>query len=201
MAARPRRVKWAASRRDGSPPKRTVRTLPIFRDNRSISFMLAVHRGVVLDIDSSVSPTHGEQEMSVWNGHCGCTCYHPLFLFNQFGDLELGLHRLTRLRHPKAAQNHRRPACGRQSSRRHWRIPGKLLRSHPLIRGCADTDFMMACALGADRQAICEMSVQTLGSALANTHNIGMQLYATKLVYEGQLQAKAPPYLHFCFAS
>jgi hypothetical protein len=26
-------------------------------------------RGVTLDIDSSVSPTHGEQEMSVWNGH------------------------------------------------------------------------------------------------------------------------------------
>ena len=45
-------------------------------------------RGVVLDIDSSVSPTHGEQENSVWNGHCACTCYHPLFLFNQFGDLE-----------------------------------------------------------------------------------------------------------------
>src|SRR2546430_281430 len=45
-------------------------------------------RGVVLDMDSSVSPTHGEQEMSVWNGHYECTCYHPLFLFNQFGDVE-----------------------------------------------------------------------------------------------------------------
>jgi hypothetical protein len=39
--------------------------------------------GIVLDMDSSVSPTHGEQEMSVWNGHYACTCYHPLFLFNQ----------------------------------------------------------------------------------------------------------------------
>jgi Transposase DDE domain group 1 len=37
---------------------------------------------------SSVSPTHGEQENSVWNGHYACTCYHPLFVFNQFGDLE-----------------------------------------------------------------------------------------------------------------
>jgi Transposase DDE domain group 1 len=45
-------------------------------------------RSIVLDMDSSVSPTHGEQEMSVWNGHYACTCYHPLFLFNQFGDLE-----------------------------------------------------------------------------------------------------------------
>ncbi|MCA3555268.1 IS1380 family transposase [Aestuariivirga sp.] len=43
---------------------------------------------IVLDMDSSVSPTHGEQEMSVWNGHFECTCYHPLFVFNQFGDLE-----------------------------------------------------------------------------------------------------------------
>jgi hypothetical protein len=39
-------------------------------------------------MDSSVSPTHGEQENSVWNGHDDCTCYHPLFMFNQFGDLE-----------------------------------------------------------------------------------------------------------------
>ena len=43
---------------------------------------------VVLDMDSSVSPTHGEQEGTAYNGHFGCTCYHPLFLFNQFGDLE-----------------------------------------------------------------------------------------------------------------
>src|SRR5882672_11122804 len=45
-------------------------------------------KGIVLDMDSSVSPTHGEQEMGVWNGHYQCTCYHPLFVFNQFGDLE-----------------------------------------------------------------------------------------------------------------
>src|SRR5215211_7846661 len=44
--------------------------------------------GIILDIDSSESPTHGEQEGSAWNGHFRCTCYHPLFLFNQFGDLE-----------------------------------------------------------------------------------------------------------------
>jgi Transposase DDE domain group 1 len=45
-------------------------------------------RGIVLDMDSSVSPTHGEQEVSVWNGRYACACYHPLFVFNQFGDLE-----------------------------------------------------------------------------------------------------------------
>jgi len=43
---------------------------------------------VMLDMDSSVSPTFGDQEGSAYNGHFGCTCYHPLFVFNQFGDLE-----------------------------------------------------------------------------------------------------------------
>jgi hypothetical protein len=45
-------------------------------------------RTVVLDMDSSESPTHGEQEGSSYNGHFACTCYHPLFVFNQFGDVE-----------------------------------------------------------------------------------------------------------------
>ena len=43
---------------------------------------------IILDMDSSVSPTHGGQEGSAYNGHFGCSCYHPLFVFNQFGDLE-----------------------------------------------------------------------------------------------------------------
>jgi hypothetical protein len=43
---------------------------------------------VILDMDSSESPTYGEQEGSAYNGHFGCTCYHPLFVFNQFGDVE-----------------------------------------------------------------------------------------------------------------
>ncbi len=45
-------------------------------------------RVIVLDLDSSESPTYGEQEGSAYNGHFGCTCYHPLFVFNQLGDLE-----------------------------------------------------------------------------------------------------------------
>ena len=45
-------------------------------------------RKIILDMDSSVSPTYGDQEGTAYNGHFGCTCYHPLFLFNQFGDLE-----------------------------------------------------------------------------------------------------------------
>ena len=43
---------------------------------------------LILDMDSSESPTYGKQDGSAFNGHFGCTCYHPLFCFNQFGDLE-----------------------------------------------------------------------------------------------------------------
>ena len=45
-------------------------------------------REIILDLDSSVSETYGQQEGTAYNGHFGCTCYHPLFCFNQFGDLE-----------------------------------------------------------------------------------------------------------------
>jgi len=43
---------------------------------------------LILDMDSSVSETYGRQQGTAYNGHFECLCYHPLFLFNQFGDLE-----------------------------------------------------------------------------------------------------------------
>jgi hypothetical protein len=43
---------------------------------------------LILDLDSSVSETHGQQQGSAYNGYFECMCYHPLFLFNQYGDLE-----------------------------------------------------------------------------------------------------------------
>ena len=46
---------------------------------------------IILDIDSSGSPTFGRQEGSAYNGHFGYTCYHPLFIFNQLGDIERAL--------------------------------------------------------------------------------------------------------------
>ena len=45
-------------------------------------------RRVILDMDSSESPVHAQQEGAAYNGHFECVCYHPLFLFNQFGDCE-----------------------------------------------------------------------------------------------------------------
>lgn len=43
---------------------------------------------IILDLDSSVSPTHGNQEGSAYNGYFERICDHPLFCFNQFGDME-----------------------------------------------------------------------------------------------------------------
>ena len=49
---------------------------------------LSKAKKVILDIDSSESPVHGNQEGSAYNGHFESTCYHPLFCFNNFGDCE-----------------------------------------------------------------------------------------------------------------
>src|ERR1700722_13780336 len=64
-------------------------------------------RGVVLDMDSSVSPTHGEQEMSSGTGITSAPCYHPLFVFNP-------LWRSGALR-PASRQRSQRRRLGRRS--------------------------------------------------------------------------------------
>jgi hypothetical protein len=46
------------------------------------------HWRVILDLNSSESPVHGQQEGAAYNGHFECVCFHPLFCFNQFGDCE-----------------------------------------------------------------------------------------------------------------
>jgi hypothetical protein len=55
--------------------------IDLFHDRNGLKY-------IVLDMDSPVSPTHGDQAGSAWNGHFDCTCYHPNFLFNQFSMLE-----------------------------------------------------------------------------------------------------------------
>ncbi|MFC1979570.1 transposase [Chloroflexota bacterium] len=46
------------------------------------------HQRVILDMDSSESPVYGEREGAAYNGPFETVCYHPLFLFNEFGDRE-----------------------------------------------------------------------------------------------------------------
>jgi hypothetical protein len=60
-------------------------------DDQVVLLMNEVQRArpaLVLDSDSSASPTSGAQEGTAYNGHFACTCYHPIFVFNQDGDLE-----------------------------------------------------------------------------------------------------------------
>ncbi len=67
---------------------------------------------IILDMDSSVSPTHGGQEGTAYNGHFGCTCYHTLFCFNPV--------RRSGTVHPASRQRalRRWPARGAGASRR-----------------------------------------------------------------------------------
>ncbi len=48
----------------------------------------STNKKIVLDMDSSEFPVHGSQEGSSYNGHFGSRCYHPLLVFNQYGDCE-----------------------------------------------------------------------------------------------------------------
>jgi len=56
---------------------------------------------LILDLDSSVSETYGQQEGSAYNGYFRCECYHPIFCFDQDGDVEAAL-----LRHGNVASAH-----------------------------------------------------------------------------------------------
>jgi hypothetical protein len=38
-------------------------------------------KAVILDVDPSEDPTHGQQELALFNGHYGGYCYLPLFVF------------------------------------------------------------------------------------------------------------------------
>src|SRR5512147_2653059 len=89
----PRRsARWVASRRRGWTHEANLAAL----SDLAGSWIDRVHarkppKMIILDLDSSESPTHGRQDGSAYNGHFGCACYHPLFCCNQFGDLERSL--------------------------------------------------------------------------------------------------------------
>jgi hypothetical protein len=75
-------------------------------------------RELILDMDSSVSETYGEQEGTAFNGHFGCTCYHPLFCFNQFGDVEQSLLREGNVHSAKDWREALEPVVARYQGRK-----------------------------------------------------------------------------------
>src|SRR6185369_16339677 len=83
-APRHRPARWGASRPRGSRQNRTLLRSPIFPGSGSTVYMaVACPGGHRARHEFKRQPHHGEQERSVWNGYYACTCYHPLFLFNQ----------------------------------------------------------------------------------------------------------------------
>ena len=56
---------------------------------------------LILDLDSSVSETYGQQEGSAYNGYLRCECDHSVFCFNQDGDVEA-----AQLRNGNVASEH-----------------------------------------------------------------------------------------------
>lgn len=42
----------------------------------------------ILDMDGSLAPTSGNRQDSAYKCYLACACYHPLFCFNQYGDME-----------------------------------------------------------------------------------------------------------------
>ncbi len=74
-------------------------------------------KSITLDMDSSESPVHGDQEGSVWNGHFQSKCLHPLFVFNQFGDLERCALRPGNVHSADGWENVLRPVLSRYSAK------------------------------------------------------------------------------------
>jgi hypothetical protein len=68
---------------------------------------------VILDMDSSESPVHGNQEGSAYNGFFESTCYHPLFCFNNYGDCEGAVLRPGNVHSAKGWKQFLSPIVGR----------------------------------------------------------------------------------------
>ena len=141
-------------------------------------------KGIVLDMDLSVSPTHGEQEMSVWNGHYQCTCYHPLFVFNA----------------SCVPATCTAPTAGRVCSNRYRALSGQGLR----IYFSADAAFAMPVVyecLEAERSSMrsvcpptrfCKTGLPTCSSAWRSSSERGATVLRQFQLPGGQLDQAAP---------
>jgi len=142
---------------------------------------------LILDMDSSVSETYGQQEGSAYNGHFECMCYHPLFLFNQFGDLEYAL---LRRGNKASAKYWRRVLLPVIERYRHLDIP-KFFRGDAafaipgLYRVLEEEDYLYAIRLKAN--AVLEREIEHL-----LTRPVGRPSYKPKVFYHSfQYRAKS----------
>jgi Transposase DDE domain group 1 len=152
----------------------------------------AVHRRqplkqLILDMDSSVSETYGKQEGTAYNGHFECVCYHPLYLFNQFGDLEWAM--LRRGNHA-SAKFWRRVLLPVIARYRHLSIPkffrGDAAFANPaLYRLLEKEGYLYAIRIKAN--AVLEREIEQL-----LTRPVGRPSHKPKVFYHSfQYQAKS----------
>jgi hypothetical protein len=146
-------------------------------------------RQLILDMDSSVSETYGRQEGTAYNGHFLCVCYHPLFLFNQFGDLERAM--LRRGNHA-SAKFWRRVLLPVIERYRHLSIPkffrGDAAFANPaLYRVLEEEGYRYAIRIAAN--AVLERAIERL-----LTRPVGRPSHKPKVFYHSfPYQAKSWP--------
>ncbi len=103
---------------------------------------------LALDMDSSDSPTFGQQEGSTFNGHFRCTCYHPLFVFNQSGDLERAMLRPGNVHSSKEWREILEPMMARYRGRK----PARSFRADAAFERPEVYEFLEAEGFGYDRR-------------------------------------------------
>ncbi len=142
---------------------------------------------LILDMDSSVSETYGDQQGTEYNGHFECTCYHPLFLFNQRGDVEWAM--LRRRKH-HSAKYWRRVLLPVVERYRHRDIPklsrGDAAFANPAFMTLLETEsYHYAIRIVAN--AVLEREIEHL-----LTRPVGRPSHKSKVFYHNfQYQAKS----------
>jgi Transposase DDE domain group 1 len=142
---------------------------------------------LILDLDSSVSETYGRQQGTAYNGHFECLCYHPLFLFNQFGDLESVM---LRRGNNASAKFWRRVLLPVIERYRHLSIPkffrGDAAFADPALYGFLEAEkFLYAIRLKSN--AVLEREIEHL-----LTRPVGRPSHRPKVFYHSfQYQAKS----------
>lgn len=85
-------------------------------------------RHIVLDIDDTDDPVHGQQELALFNAHYDCTCFQPIHIFDGLsGKPVLSLLRPGKRPSGEEVAKVLRHAIGR--IRKHWPTVGVLVRA------------------------------------------------------------------------
>jgi Transposase DDE domain group 1 len=105
---------------------------------------------IVIDIDATEDPTHGQQEFQFFNKFYDCHCYLPLMVFGMCDDLPMEI--LAAILRPGNAHS------GRRAGAILWRLAKRLKEAFPLTKilvradgGFSSPEFYTVCeSLGLD---------------------------------------------------